>query len=410
MQETYGPYESESIQRSRAHAANWQWPLLVLIGMILFIGTIIWAVRLFATDTDETRAPSSPSVLVSQPLPRDIVEQMQFLGHFSAVHRVELRSQVGGTLVHIAFRDGQVVNKGDLLFLIDAEPYEIKMSHAIAQLESAKVRFQLAVLQLERAEMLKRTDAGSTENVDLKMSEKRTAQAAVADAEAMIRDARFDLDHCRITAPFTGRIGRHLVSVGNLVSGSRGGNNPTTLLATLVSVHPIYFDFDMSETEYMAIIREHQIAKTTLPHNVNLSLDNEANFNREATLDFIDNTLDRSSGTIHARATVPNKDAHLTPGGFARVRVAVSRPSPALLVPDAAVLADQAEHLVLTVTSENIVSPKLVKIGGIEGGLRVIRSGLDPSDNVIIDGIPTARIGAHVSPSKGSIQLDSDAR
>src|SRR4029079_13018337 len=166
----------------------------------------------------------------------------------------------------------------------------------------------------------------------------------------------------RITAPFTGRIGARLVSIGSLIAGSRAGTSPTTLLATLVSIDPIYVNFDMSEADYMTFLREHQQKKGPLADKVELSLSDEKEFSREGTLDFVDNRLDRSSGTIHARATVINNDLFLTPGGFARVRLQVKPPAPALLVPDASVLPDQSEHIVLTVGPDNVVTPKHVQL------------------------------------------------
>src|SRR5882724_6181332 len=191
--------------------------------------------------------PALASVAVSTPLKRDLDTQAAFLGQYSAVERVELRAQVGGTLTEIHFNDGDLVRKGELLFVIDQEPYQIRMSQAQAQLEAAKARLNLATSQLTRAQTLKATEAGSTENVEQRVADKLAAQAAVDGALAQVHDARFDLEHTRISAPFTGRIGNHQVSVGNLVAGSRGGISPTTLLTTLVSLDPIYLDFDMSE-------------------------------------------------------------------------------------------------------------------------------------------------------------------
>jgi RND family efflux transporter MFP subunit len=384
----------------------------VWIGLAVAMGVLGAAVvagpRLFASSAEQAALPPPPPVAVSPPLQRDVEARLQFLGQLSALENVELRAQVGGTLTELHFKDGDIVHKGDLLFVIDLVPYEIKLSQAMAQLESAKARLELATIELQRAEALKRTNAGSAQNVDQRAMEQRTAQAAVDGAKAQVRDAQFDLDHCRITAPFTGRIGTHLVSVGNLVAGSRASSSPTTLLATLVSLDPIYLNFDLSEADYMAFLRERQKHPDQLGNRVDVSLSDEASFSRDGTLDFIDNALNRSSGTIHARATIPNSDLLLTPGGFARVRLALSPPSPALLVPDAAVLADQSEHIVLTVGPNDTATPKIVKLGDIRGGLRVIRSGLAPSDRVIIDGIPAVRPGSKVSPSTGSIRFGSD--
>jgi RND family efflux transporter MFP subunit len=379
-----------------------------LIALGLIAGGVIAGPRLLTSVADQVAAAPPPSVAVSAPLQRDLDTRLQFLGQFSAVSRVELRAQVGGTLMEIGFKDGDIVHQGDLLFVIDPTPYQIKLSEANALLETARSRLDLANREALRATTLARTGAGSVQSADQRVAEQRAAQAAVDNAEALVRDAQFDLNHTRITAPFTGRIGSHLVSIGNLVAGSRAGSSPTTLLATLVSTGPIYLNFDMSEADYMTFLRERQEQKGPLASKVEVSLTDEKKFTREGTLDFVDNTLDHSSGTIHARATVPNSDLLLTPGGFARVRLQVAPPAPALLVPDASVLPDQSEHIVLTVGPDNVVTPKHVQIGELRDGMRVIRSGLAPSDQVIIDGIPTARAGSTVSPHSTSIRFASN--
>jgi membrane fusion protein, multidrug efflux system len=384
------------------------WIVSVTVLMVLATAGALALYSSKSSTTASAAAPPAPVVTVSTPLQRDITLRLEFLGQFSAVQRVELRAQVGGTLTEIRFKDGDIVRKGDLLFVIDPTPYEIRLSQAAAQLETANARLDLATRELIRAETLKRDDAGSAQNVDQRAAEKRGAQAAVEAAKASIRDARFDLDHTRITAPFTGRIGTHLVSVGNLVAGSRAGSSPTTLLATLVSLDPIYLNFDMSESDYMTFLRQRATQKRALANSVDVSLIDETRFDRRGTLNFIDNALNRSSGTIHARASVPNSDLLLTPGGFARVRLALSTPEPTLLVPDASVLADQSEHVVLTVEPDNVVVSKTVQLGDLRSGLRVIRSGLASSDKVIIDGIPTVTPGSKVSPQVGSIQLGAE--
>jgi RND family efflux transporter MFP subunit len=299
---------------------------------------------------DTHKAVAAPSnVAVSVPLQRDVADRLELLGQFSAVQQVELRAQVGGTLTEIGFKDGDVVRKGDLLFQIDPTPYEIKLSSAKAQLEAARARLDLANLEFFRADSLKKTGYGSVETADQRAAEQRAAQSAVDDTQAAIRDAQFDLDHTRIVAPFTGRIGSHQVSVGNLISGSRAGTSPTTLLATIVSTDSIYFNFDMSEADYLQFLRNRQKQSGALAGKVQIALADEKRFLHEGTLDFVDNTLDRSSGTIHARATVPDTDGLLTPGGFARVRVDIAPPASVLLVPDTSVLPDQSGHVVLTV-------------------------------------------------------------
>jgi len=352
-------------------------------------------------------AAAAPVVGVSVPLQRAVPVQLQQLGQFAAVNQVELRAQVGGTLTKILFKDGDIVRKGQVLFEIDPVPYQIKMAQAQAELQSANARLDLATRELTRAQQLRSVDAGSVENVDRKLAEKAAAQAAVAGAQALVRDARFDLDRTRVVAPFTGRIGTHQVSSGNLVAGSRAAASPTTLLATLVSIDPIWFNFDMSEADYAAFRKGYGAVNGPVAAPVDLDVDGAGKFTRQGTLTFIDNVLDRSSGTIHARATVQNGDFALTPGSFARVRVTVSKAAPALLVPDAAVSADQTDHAVLVVGKDNIVVAKKVEVGPLAGGLRVIKSGLSATDRVIIDGLPFAKPGAPVSPQAGAIRFDA---
>jgi membrane fusion protein, multidrug efflux system len=389
--------------KSRGGITGVKWIVMVIAIAVLGVGLVYYQSGVGSAGRGAAQAP--PQVVVSRPLKKELDTQLGSLGQFSAVNRVELRAQVGGTLIEIHFKDGDIVHKRDLLFVIDPVPYEIKLAQATAQMENAAARLELANRELARAQMLKRNGVVSVENLDQRTSDQEAAQAAFDDAQAQIRDARFDLDHCRITAPFTGRIGTHLVSVGNLIAGSRAASSPTTLLATLVSLDPIYLDFDMSESDYLAFSRERTTQTGVLADKVEIALSDDKDYSRHGTLDFVDNVIDRSSGTTHARATVPNPDLFLTPGSFARIRLALGSPVATLLVPDAAVLPDQSEHVVLTVANDGTVEPKRVQIGDIRGGLRVIRSGLEPIDNVIIEGIPYAAPGSKVVPQDGAIRF-----
>ena len=394
------------LARSSVKSIVTTWAISVAALSLVAAG-VIEGPRLLASPPAEVIAVSPPVVSVAVPVQRSLATRVQFLGQFSAVQNVELRPQVGGALTQIDFKDGDIVQKGDLLFQIDPTPYEIKLSEATAQLETAHSRLDLAKQEFFRADSLKKTGYGSIEIADQRAAEQRAAQAAVNNAEASIRDAQFDLDHTRITAPFTGRIGTHQVSIGNLISGSRAGTTPTTLLATLVSTDSIYLNFDMSEADYMTFLRNrHEGAAVS--DKVQVSLADEKTFTHEGMLDFIDNTLDRSSGTIHARATIRNSDGLLTPGGFARVRLEVAPPSPTFLLPDVAVLPDQSEHIVMTVGPQNVVAAKHVQVGDLRNGLRVIHSGLDASDRVIVDNIPVVHVGATVAPHATSVQFASD--
>ncbi|HTW29330.1 MAG TPA: efflux RND transporter periplasmic adaptor subunit [Acetobacteraceae bacterium] len=387
-------------------ARRGRWRLLLfasLLGVAAFGSEYAWR----HGQAPAAPPPPPPPVTVSQPLQRDVQPAARFLGQFSAVDTVELRAQVGGTLTAIDFRDGQIVHKGDPLFVIDPRPFQIRLDQAVAQFQTAQAKATLTGVELWRAQQLKRTEFGTAETVDERAADQRTALAAIDAAKAAIMDARLDLEFARIAAPFTGRIGAHLVSVGSLVSGSRGGTSPTTLLATIVRLDPIYIDFDMSESDYRAYRRA--VGGAGPRGDVAISLDGDGHFDRHGTLDFIDNVVNRSSGTIHARATVPNPDLSITPGQFARLRLALGKPAPVLLVPAAAVIPDQSRHVVMTVAPDGTVVPKVVETGALYGGLRAIRSGLRPGDRVIIDGLVRARPGSRVTPVKGAIAPDAGA-
>lgn len=353
-----------------------------------------------------TAAPVA-TVTVASPIGRDVDVRLSGLGQFSAVNRVELRAQVGGTLTEIHFEDGQIVRKGDLLFVIDPRPYEIKLAQAKAMVETAKARLGLADSQLSRSQSLARNQFATQETLDQRVNERAAARAAVDDGEARVRDAELDLEYTRVTAPFSGRIGARQPSVGALIAGSRAAASATTLLATLVSLDPIYLDFDMSESDWLKFQRERRDRNQPLSKSVTASLGDEAGFARQGKLDFVDNVMNRSSGTIHARATYANPDLFLAPGQFARVRLALSKPEPALLVPDAAVLPDQSDFIVMTVGADDVVTPKKVEVGDLRDGLRVIRSGLSATDRVIVDGVAIVRPGVKVSTKQATVAVAS---
>ncbi|MCE4226615.1 efflux RND transporter periplasmic adaptor subunit [Methylobacterium sp. C25] len=348
-----------------------------------------------------------PHVTVASPVGRDVDVRLSGLGQFSAINRVELRAQVGGTLTEIHFQDGDIVKKGALLFVIDPRPYEIKLAQAKALVETAKARLALAESQLARSQSLAKSQFATQETLDQRSNEVAAAKATLDDGQARVRDAQLDLEYTRVTAPFTGRIGARQPSLGSLIAGSRAAASATTLLATIVSLDPIYLDFDMSENDWLKFQRERRDQSAPLSKVVTASLGDEARFDRQGKLDFVDNVLNRSSGTIHARATYANPDLFLSPGQFARIRLALSKPAPALLVPDAAVLPDQSDFVVMTVGADDVVTPKKVEVGDLRDGLRVIRSGLAPTDRVIVDGIALARPGTKVAAKTATVAVAS---
>jgi multidrug efflux system membrane fusion protein len=402
--------ERERQDEPAARPRRWRWKATAL-GVAAAAGLYLAWLGLAPHRGNQAAAavPPTPVVTVSQPLQRELDVRAGFLGQFSAIDRVELRAQVGGTLTEIHFKDGQIVHKGDLLFVIDPRPYEIKLEQAKAALQTATARVALASNQLSRATSLKRSDFATQETVDQRTNDQDAAVAAVADAKARVRDAELDLEYCHVLAPFSGRIGARQVSLGSLVAGSRAATSPTTLLTTLVSLDPLYLDFDMSESDFLTFSRERARLTGPLANKVLIGLSDENGMGREGTLDFIDNALDRSSGTIHARATVPNPDLFLAPGQFGRLRVAIAPPAPVYLLPDSAVVLDQSQRLVMTVGGDGTVKPKIVTTGDLRGGLRVIQSGLEASDRVVIDGLVRAIPGTKVAPQDGAIHYDANA-
>ena len=347
-------------------------------------------------------APPPAPVTVSLPLQRNLAQSTEFTGQFSAVDGVDLRAQVNGYLTEIHFTDGQIVHKGDLLFVIDPRPYDIQLAQAVAQYQTAAAALDLANKEVSRATTLHRSDFESGETVDQRVQAQQSAVASIDAAKAAIRAAQLNLDFTRITAPFTGRIGARQVSIGSLVSGGTGG----TALAGLVSLDPLHLDFDMSEADYLAYQRYLATKQPGLDRSVTFALSDETGLPHRGVLDFIDNQVNRASGTVHARATVPNPDLLIAPGQFARLQVPVSAPRPVLLVPDSAVVTDQSTKLLMTALPDGTVVPKPIETGPLDGpNLRIITKGLAPTDQVIINGLVRIRPGAKVAPHKGEIEV-----
>jgi RND family efflux transporter MFP subunit len=359
------------------------------------------------------QAPQAPpAVTVSTPLQKEITEWDEFTGQFAAVDYVEVRARVSGYLTEIHFQDGQMVKQGDLLFVIDPRPYEATLAVAQAQLGQGLAQMDLAQRQLERSADLKNKGFEAVSSYDQRVSDLKVAAAAVESAKATIRSAQLNVEFTRITAAVSGRISNHLVSIGNLVSGGEGGAG-TTLLTTIVSLDPIYFNFDMSEGDYLAYQRatEKGLMKSTRDNSVPvaLHLNDEKGWPHEGKLNFVDNQVDRNSGTIRVRAQFPNPDYFLTAGQFGRIRIPGSEPYQAILVPDAAVVTDQSRKIVMVVRDDGTVEPKVVRTGPTYDNLRIIRSGLAPTDRIVIDGLLRARPGAKVTPQPGKIELEAQA-
>ena len=349
--------------------------------------------------------PAAPEVTVSQPLVQELIEWQEFTGQFVAIDYVEVRARVSGYLDSIHFEDGQLVDVGDLLFVIDPRPFEAAHAAATAAVAQAETRLELADAQLLRAQSLLANANLSEAAFDERRAEQRTAGAALDQARADLYRSELDLEFTQIRAPIAGRIGQRQLSIGNMViSGTTTTDAP---LATVISLDPIYFEFDMSENYFLRYQRATTAGMLEAHRDggvqVFARLFDETDWPLEGRIDFVDNQVDQTSGTIRMRAVFPNPGLFITPGQFGVLRLPGSPSYEAMLLPDAAVLSDQDQRIVLTVDDENTVVPRVVRPGPRELGLRIIRAGLEPTDRVIINGVVRARPGAQVTPIEGEI-------
>jgi membrane fusion protein, multidrug efflux system len=344
-------------------------------------------------------AAAAPPVTVAQPVKRTVTDWDEFTGRFDAVQQVQVRPRVGGFITAVEFRDGAFVGAGDLLYLIDARPFEAVATQAEGQLSDARAKVELAKRELDRALTLQQSQNVADNIVDQRRQALQAARAAETQADGVLKAAQLNVEFTHVTAPIGGRVSRHLVDVGNLVQGSEGSS---TLLTSIVSLDPIYIYFDIDEATYLKYNRlwfeGKRPSSRDTPNPVEVTLTGEAKPSRNGTINFLDNQLDVSTGTLRGRAVIPNQDLSILPGQFGRVRLIASAPYEALLVPDAAIATDQARKIVFVVKDDNTVEAKPVTLGPLDEGLRVVREGLKPEDRVIVDGLQRARVGAKVTP------------
>jgi RND family efflux transporter MFP subunit len=347
-------------------------------------------------------APPAPTVTVAAPVKREVTDQDEYVGRFVAIDSVEVRARVSGYLDRIEFNDGQLVKQGDLLFVVDKRPFETTLDQAKANLAQARANLAFAETDLQRGAALVDQRTISVQTYDQRIQAKNVAGASVQAMEAAVRQATLDLDFTELKAPVAGRIGDRRVSPGNLVTGGTTGN--TTLLATIVSVDPIRFEFTFDEASYLRYERlakgGRELASRDAGVAVALKLLDETEFQHNGRMDFVNNVIDTSSGTIRGRAVFANPDGVFTPGMFARVRAPGSPPYQALLVPDTAIGTEQARKYVMAVDSENTARIKYVTLGQVSGNLRVIKSGIEENDRVVVNGLMRARPNAKVNPQQ----------
>ena len=347
-------------------------------------------------------APPPPAVTVAKPIERGVTDQDEYVGRFVAVDSVEVRARVSGYLDQIHFRDGQTVKQGDLLFSIDKRSFQNTVAQARGTLAQAKANLAFTEADLERAKQLVRDRTITEQTFDQRTQAFRGASASVAANEAAVRQAELDLEFTELRAPVAGRIGDRRVSPGNLVTGGATGN--TTMLATIVSLDPIRFEFTMDEASYLRYERFSGSGKEVTGREggvvVALKLLDEKEYGHRGTMDFVDNAIDKSSGTIRGRAVFSNPNAVLTPGMFGRIRVPGSPTYNALLVPDAAIGTEQVRKFVLVVGPDDTAVQKYVTLGPLEGDLRVIKDGLQSGDRVVVNGLARVRPGQKVTPQE----------
>ena len=342
-------------------------------------------------------APSTPPpVTVAKPVVKDIMEWDEFIGRFEAVDQVDIRARVSGYIDKIHFKDGTIVKVGDPLFTIDQRPYRLAAEQADTAVTSAQSRLDFATSDLHRAEALSRTGNITEQLVDQRRQNYQTARAELDRSRAALAQARLDLEFTEIKAPIAGRVSRRLVSMGNLVNANE------TVLTNIVSLDPIHFYFDVDERSYLGYSRMADAGTRPSgrdnPNEVYVATTDEREPKRPGRMDFVDNRLDPSTGTMRGRAVFENKDMWLTPGLFGRIRIMGSGMYKGVLVPDEAIASDQDRRVVFVVNPDNSVVMKAVRPGPRIDGYRVVREGLTGDETIVINGLMRVRAGGKITP------------
>ncbi len=353
---------------------------------------------------EKQRSAAPPAVTVAYPVQQKITEWDEFTGRFEAVETVEIRARVSGFLESKHFNDGQKVKKGDLLFKIDPRPFEISLAQANAQVEQAAAQLQIAKSDAERAKRLSRKRTISKQELEESQALQREKTALLKAAKSRVMEVKLDLEWSEVRSPITGRPSDARVDIGNLISG---GPTNSTLLTTVVSLDPIHFIIIGSEADFLKYMRLDRAGKRTssrvAPNPVIVRLADETEFKHKGSMNFVDNAIDLKSGTIRARAIFPNPTGILTPGLFGHMRL-FGGESDALLIPDTAIASDQARKIVQISLDDGSVAPRIVTLGPMVNGLRVIRTGLKATDKIVIKGLQRIRPGQKVTAELGKIE------
>lgn len=343
--------------------------------------------------------PPAPQVSIAEVIERKVSDWDEFPGRIEAIESVEIRPRVSGYIERVAFTEGSIVRKGELLFVIDPRPYRAELDRAEAELVRARASAELARNEVARGERLLSARAISQEEYDQRVNAARESGAGVRAAEAAAEAARLDLGYTRITSPIDGRVSKAEVTLGNLVTGGTGS---ATLLTTVVSIDPIYVAFEGDEGVYLKYAALGQLGglrgSNATRNTVRVALANESDFPHEGELVFLDNQLNPATGTIRARALLDNQERRFTPGLFARVRLIGNEGYPAVVIDDRAVGTDQSMKFVYVVGENNVVDYRAVKLGRLYDGLRIVEEGLTPGERIVVNGLQRVRPGVTVAP------------
>ena len=379
---------------------------LLGIGVILVLSIILaFTIDNSGDSSDSVSEAQLMPIDVANPVSEEITEWDEYTGRFEASNRVDIRARVSGFLEHVNFKDGQLVKKGDVLFTLDARPFSIALSQAMAEYNQANASLRVAQDNYARVESLRESGALSVEEYERRKQALAFAQANVERSQAQVDKAKLDLQFTRVTAPISGLVSRHMVNEGNLIDG---GTSNATLLTTIVATSPIYFYFTGSESDYLRYVRMTRngelgsMRSDSIP--VFVKLQDESDFIHEGQMNFVDNEIDNSTGTIESRAILDNKDQLLEPGMFGKAKIMGSARHEAVMIPDEIIGTNQSLRFVYVLGADNTVDVRNIKLGPLHSnGLRIVREGLTKEDKVLTNNIQKIRPGMTIAPQETSL-------
>jgi RND family efflux transporter MFP subunit len=353
----------------------------------------------------ESFVPPPVAVTVAKPVEREIVDYVEFIGNTAAVKNVDIRARVSGYLDKVGFAEGAIVKAGEMLFVIDPRPYQAALDQAQANLDQAKAQLDLAKSNFDRSEDLRQRGVISTQDYQTQLATRDQAAASVLSNQAALETAKLNFEFTEVRSPIDGRTSTYSYTVGNLISG--GDTTSSGVLTSVVSLDPIYVYYNVEERALLAYQEMIRSGKAPFKEDgkppIEMQLANETGYPHEGFIDFVDNKVDPSNGTIRVRGAFPNKDGLLRPGLFARVRIPASPKYKALLISDLAVGYDQGQPIVYVVGADNVATAKTVELGALSDGLRVVQSGVAADDRIVVDGIIHLRPGSKVTPQDGNM-------